>query len=189
MFRPKSLSQIFTDDSFGPLSLFGLFFIAILMIPGIMALYNGTGLLREVTKNRIKRSAGSLCIIAVCLTINYINKLFFSDRFEDNFAMLSVLIATIIIIPVYILISKKIIKSEKMEVISKGEFIGKGILTLLSWEIWLALIELARVFVPVKEGFWNFLGFIVSILIALVFYKIASGMLNIKDVEQSGRLG
>ena len=190
IFRLRSLSQIFTIGFFTHDLLF-LFFFTIMMFPGIMTLYNGIGLLREVTKRRIKGSTGSLCIIAAFLTLSYIDRLLFSDSFGKEFAILYILAATIVIIPFYILISRKIILSEKMEIKGKREFVGKGILTLVAWEIWLALSELVRAFAPVKEGEkyikeapWNILGIIGPILIAWVFYRIASSVLKIKDVEQ-----
>ena len=190
-FRPKSLSQIFSLNSFVLKDLLTLFFFAIMMIPGAMALYNGIGIFAEVTKRRIKASTGSLCIVVSFLTIPYITEPFFSDRFEKDFSLLYLLIMTVVIIPVYILISDKIIRSEKMEIEGMREFIGKGILTLLAWEIWLTLSELVRAFAPAKEGYkhikevlWNILGFIGPILIAWAFYKIASRVLKTKDVKQ-----
>ncbi|MDQ8209760.1 hypothetical protein QEH52_19735 [Coraliomargarita sp. SDUM461003] len=160
-----------------------------MLIPGAMALFYGIGLLKEVTKERIKGSVGALAIFGAFWAAVYVEKFLL----PENSNMLSLLIALAIIVPLYVFISKRLYYSEQLEVSGRGEFIGKGILTLIAWMIWLSLSEFVREYAPVKEGYthikeepWDTLGFIAPIIIAWAFYKIASKALTKSKVDQGG---
>jgi hypothetical protein len=183
----QPLKRIWTEGFSDALPWFGLFIIPMMIIPGAMALFSGIGLLKEVTKEGIKGSVGALSIFGVFWSAVYVEKFLL----PENSNMLSLLIALAIVIPLYVYISKRLYNSEQLEVSGRDEFIGKGILTLVAWMIWLSLSEFVREYAPVKEGYthikeepWDTLGFIAPIIIAWAFYKIASKALTKQKVDQ-----
>jgi hypothetical protein len=183
----QPLKRIWSEGFSYPLPWLGLFIIPMMIIPGAMALYSGIGLLKEVTKEGIKGSVGALSIFGAFWSAVYIDKFFL----PENSNMLSLLLAMAIIIPLYILISKRLFATEQFAVSGRDEFIGKGILTLIAWMIWLSLSEFVDEYAPIKEGYthikeepWDTLGFIGPVIIAWAFYKIASKALTKPKADQ-----
>jgi len=101
------ISRIWTTGASDPIQWLGLFVIPMMIIPGAIALLCGIGLLKEVTKERIKGSVGALAIFGTFWTAVYVDKFFL----PENSNMLSLLIALAIIILLYVLISKRLFKS------------------------------------------------------------------------------
>lgn len=169
------ISQIWATGASDPTPWLGLFVIPMMIIPGAMAFCYGIGILRKVTKERIKGSVGALAIFGAFWTAVYVDKLL-----PERSNMLSLLIGAVIMLGAYIGISNLLFKSEKMQISGKEDFIGSGILTLLSFLIWLSLNELLERYYD-EAGL---LGFLAPVLIAWLFYKMASKALVSQKVDQ-----
>ena len=109
---------------------------------------------------------------------------FWSAAYIDNLlpermSMFSLLVGTVLMIAIYIWLSSSLLKFEKIESSGIREFIGTGILTLLSFLIWLSLKESLEKFYDDM----GLLGFLTPLLIAWVFYKLTSKALLKKKVE------
>ncbi len=106
------------------------------------------------------------------------------------------LVAALLMIPLYVVLSKLLILAEGLTAI-KGEFVGKGILTIIALLIWFSLARLADVVVFAREGdsylprepwAWGLVGFILPIVIACAFYKISARLMKINGAEPSTSL-
>jgi len=75
------ISRIWTTGASDPIPWLGLFVIPMMIIPGAMALFCGIGLLKEVTKERIKGSVGALAIFGTIWTAG---KELWSREFEKS---------------------------------------------------------------------------------------------------------
>ena len=158
-------------------------------IPGCLAVYFGFRLIKEKNKRNIKGSVGALAVMAVLL----LSVLFASimpnsigDRDVKHGFMLSLLLATIAVIPVYILISRFLMIRERLILKPKGEFVGKGIISIIAWQIWLAGSEIARIYEP-KEPWGIIFALCVlgPIIIAYTFYKVSMRLLREDKAEQA----
>jgi hypothetical protein len=171
LFHP--ISRIWASGISDPIPWLGLFVIPMMIIPGAMAFCFGVGLLREVTKERIKGSVGALAVFGAFWAAVYIDKLL-----PERSNMLSLLLGAIVMIGAYVWISVLLFKSEKFKISGKKDFIGTGILTLLSFLIWLSLNEMLEQYYDEAA----LLGFLAPILIAWLFYKLTSKALLTKVV-------
>ncbi|MEI8246544.1 MAG: hypothetical protein WCI51_11980 [Lentisphaerota bacterium] len=158
-------------------------------IPGCLAVYFGFRLIKEKNKRNIKRSAGALAVMAVLL----LSVLFASimpnsigDRDVKHGFMLSLLLATIAVIPIYILISRFLMIRAGLTPKPKGEFVGKGIILILAWQIWLAGSEIARIYDPKEPwGITFALCVFGPTIIAYTFYKVSMRLLREDKTEQA----
>ena len=161
-----------------PLSdyLFSIIILPMMAIPGVFAAYFGYRLAKEENKTNIKGSVGALAIFGVlCLPP-------FVEPSLPNYiaSTLSFLLATAVVIPVYIFVSRFLMIQAGLKPKPKGEFVGKGILLILSWQIWDVVWRIFDAYAPIKKGSlyikeepWGILGFIGSIIIACLFYKVS----------------
>ncbi|MFA6101482.1 MAG: hypothetical protein WCV67_01450 [Victivallaceae bacterium] len=158
-------------------------------IPGCLAVYFGFRLIKEKNKRNIKGSVGALAVMAVLL----LSVLFASimpnsigDLDVKHGFMLSLLLATITVIPVYILISRFLMIREGLTPKPKGEFVGKGIILIISWQIWLAGAQIAKTYEPKERwGIIFALCLFVPIIIAYTFYKVSMRLLREDKTEQA----
>jgi hypothetical protein len=102
--------------------------------------------------------------------------------------MLSFLLTTILIITIYILISRFLMLREGLILKPKGEFVGKGIISFIAVQIWLAGVEIARLYEhkDLVDQPWSFLlyGF-GPLIIAWIFYKVSIRFIKEDKAEQS----
>jgi len=177
LFHP--ISRIWTTGTSDPVPWLGIFVIPMIIIPGAIALFCGLGLLREITKERIKGSVAALAIFGAFWSAVYIDKLL-----PERSNMLSLLIGGALMVGAYVWASTTLLRLEKIKIEKKGEFIGSGILTLFSFLIWLSLNEMMERYYDQAGMF----GFLIPILIAWLFYKLASKALLTKKVEPYGAI-
>ena len=169
---------------------FTLIFFPSLAIPGVMALFFGICLLRRRSKTNIKGSVGAIAIMGAFFLAPIFNKIIP----EDTGYSISFFIATILVIPLYIAIAKFFILREGKAPLRKGEFVGRGIITLLGIMIWLVLNQIIMEYAPVEQGFknvkefpWRLLASIAPFIIALLFYKVALTVLKKQEAAERAK--
>lgn len=170
------ISRIWTTGTSDPIPWLGLFVVPMMIIPGAMAFCYGIGLLRKVTEERIKRSVGALAVFGAFWAAVYIDELL-----PERNNMLSLLIGAILMVGAYLWISMKLFRLENFKFTGKEDFIGTGILTLFAFLIWLSLSEMLREYYDAA-----LLAFLTPILIAWLFYRLASRSLLKIKVEPDG---
>lgn len=159
----------------------------IFTIPGCLAACFGFCLIKEKNKKNIKGCVGLLSIVAVLLLSTSIEWRVLPE--------LSFLIMTIAVILIYIPASRFLMFREGLTPKSKGEFVGKGIILIISWQIWLAGVQIAKVYGPKSfeaTPLFTLNAFLVDglnvfgpIIIAWVFYKISMRVIKEDKAEQS----
>jgi hypothetical protein len=181
LFQP--LLRLFTGNI--KLSFFYyLFLMLVLSVPGIMAAYNGFKLIRQKNKKYIKGSAGALCIFGVFLASAITGSVF--GIFIESKMMFFLLLAAVIILPTYILLSKFLMKREGLTPI-KGEFIGRGVMQIIALLIWISGSTVIDSFKLMDQG--NVVLALVSglapLIIAVVFYDIATKIIEKNNAKQA----
>ncbi len=162
LFQP--IARIWTTGASDPVPWLGLFVIPMMLIPGGMALCYGIGLFKQITQERIKGSVGALAFFGTFWLAVPIDKLL-----PEHSNMLSLLLGAILMTGVYVWLSMKLFRTENFEYSGIADFIGSGILTLFAFLIWLALNELLE---PYFDA--TLLAFLTPLLIAWLFYRVAS---------------
>lgn len=169
LFRKEDLAEL----------LFSSIFLLSLASPGGFAAYFGFRLIKEKNKQNIKASVGTLAIFSAIFLDVWIEWRLLSNHAGTPFSLLIMTIAAILI---YIPVSRFLMIREGLTPKPKGEFVGKGIIQIIAWQIWLAGIQIARVYEPkdLVAMPWNsndnislILIFFAPIVVALVFYKVS----------------
>lgn len=170
-------------DTFGYVFLLTL--LPFMAFPGAFMTFFGFRLTKENTGTNIKGVVGSFAIMGVFWISSVILMVVGESKVADG---LSMLIATLVMIPAYVVVSKYCMKKAGHNPV-RGEFVGKGIVAIIAWQIWLVSSGIAREITPVKDGYthvpefpWGLVGLAAPILIAVVFYKIAVKLIK-KNVE------
>ena len=150
-------------------------------LPGIVALYFGIRLIKATTKRNIKGSVGGCSIIFVFLLFGVIFQ--YIAKFIHIANIIPFLFATLLVLPLYVYLSRFLMIKENLTPV-RGEFIGKGIVLIISCQIWLASNQLINYFIPLKHGSeiredkWMSVSVFGSIFIAILFYKSAMFIIN-----------
>jgi hypothetical protein len=148
----------------------------LMVLPGGLAVYFGLRLAKEKNKKNIKGCVGSLAFLGV-----FWLSAFLEPALPKHIGrMLSWLITTAAVIPVYIFASRFLMIQAGLVPELKGEMVGRGILLIISFQIWLVGSEICDAYAPIKKGYshikeepWEAVSVIGPILLAWIFYKVA----------------
>jgi len=154
--------------------------------PAVFVAYYAFRLIREKGKRNIKRTVGACAVFGAFYLAAEACSI--GDKIVPEPDMLvlelSTLLATLCVIPLYVLVSRVLMKSEGLSP-EKGEFISRAIVALVACEIGLVGGELVRAFAPAKEGHpylkeapWMGVQVVGPIVIALAFYMIAARIIR-----------
>ena len=180
------LFHLFTEQNELTDSMIALPITVLFAVPGIFTLYFGIRLIKAKTKQNIKGAVGGCAIMLALLLCGSIFEAL--GEFIKTVSVIPLFIFTLFVIPLYIYVSKFLMIKENLTPV-KGEFIGKGIVLIISWQIWLAANQLVNYFAPVKKGTnikeepWMGVGVLGSIFIAVLFYKSVMFILNKRNLE------
>lgn len=159
--------------------------LLLMTIPGILMAYFGFRLTKHNSGTNIKGVVGTLSIFGVIWVHSLIRDAFGESKIASGLSMLT---ATLVIIPIYVAVSKYWMKTLGLNPV-RGEFIGKGIVTIIAWQIWFISSDIARGLTPIKEGYthvpeepWGLIGLVGPLLIAVIFCKITMRLIE-KNVE------
>ncbi len=170
-------------------------FAIIPIIPAGFAVYFGYRLIKEKNKTNIKGSVGALAVLGVFFLPGFFliimpNRIGLLD--VKHFGMFYLLLATIATITAYILVSRFLMIREGLTPKPKGEFVGRGIISVIAVQIWLVGTQIANVYaIPIMEKRpWGiisggFLGGFGPIIIAWVFHKVAMRFIKEDKAEQA----
>lgn len=182
--------RAFVEPGFWPFLL--LLLLPPISVPGPLAIYNGYKLIQHVSKQSIRRAVGFGSFFACLFSVSAIAEWLPEDVYEQGIGLFF-LGTTILAILLYVWLSK-ILMARAGLLPEKGEFVGKGILTILTIELWVALSSLVDFYAPTKEGYqhikespWELLGTFGSILFAWICYKLAVKLI-LRDDSKSNAL-
>jgi hypothetical protein len=118
--------------------LFSSIFMASLASPGGFAAYFGFRLIKEKNKQNIKVSVGTLAVFAVFFLYVLVGWRVLSNHTGAPFSLLIMTVAAVLI---YIPVSRFLMIREGLTPNPKGEFVGKGIILIIAWQIWFAGVQ------------------------------------------------
>ncbi|MBT5708023.1 hypothetical protein OAH36_03830 [Verrucomicrobia bacterium] len=180
------VSSGFRERNEGPILVGVIVGMAFLIVPLALGLYFGCRLLVHTTKENIKGCVGVFSFFCVVLLMSLM-KLVLPPEIVK---IISLLVATILVLPIYVFFSKYLIQKDLDEAVDEGKFIGKGILLLIAWQIWHVLYQVIDLYAPtkmgrfgIKEEPWDNVQSIGPLVIACLFYLIASWFIKREIVE------
>jgi len=152
-------------------------------IPGWFAVYFGFRLIKEKSKKNIKGTVGVLAILGVlCLDV-FIEWWVLPNHIGKPISFLLITIAAILL---YIPVSRFLMVRVGLTPKPKGEFVGRGIISVIAVQIWLAGTEIAKIYEP-KE-LWGIVFALYAfgpIIIAWVFHNVAMRFIKEDKAEQA----
>ena len=167
--------------------LFSTILMLMMGTPGVIAAYFGFRLIREKTKKNIKGSVGLLVSFAVIILDVFVEWWVLPNHIGTPS---SLLIMTIVVILIYIPISRFLMLREGLTPKPNGEFVGKKIILIIAIEIFVVGSEMIHAYSPN-----NFeprplrivailIAYAAPILIAWIFYKVAMKFIQEDKTEQ-----
>jgi len=153
---------------------FDLTIVPMLVFPGVLLIVFGFRLLKERTRRNIKGTVGAFAVLAafrLAVTIAYMTPA------PKVMCYFSSLVATLCVVPVYVLVSRFLMMKEGFIPV-RGEFIGKGIVLIIAFEIGLSgfsyIDELAPIEPPLD------LARLAPWILAWLVYKVSTRIIEDK---------
>lgn len=178
-FYPPTRRAVTEGDLLGN-AWFLLSVVPLMSLPGFLAIYWGIRLFQSYSHQAIKSLVGTFLVFTVLFLAGRLSYYFPEQLVENGFSFLPVFVFSCGAVPVYCLTSRRLIQYISGENLSTPDLLNKGVFILLAWLLWITLFSIFEELGPVKEGYshvkedpWQFTGFIVPIIVAYVFYKIA----------------
>ena len=171
--------------------LFILIFIPIISIPGILTTVFGIRLFREMSITSLKwiittfAILGALYLSSIFLTI-------FPDLLPERVALNAFLfVASLIMTLAYLATLWFIIPYLGIDRPNFSSLIGKGVLILMVWLLWMLISRVLDVYSPIEESniysfaLWRILGVLVLIIIVYGACRLAEAQLLIAKIKQT----
>ncbi len=173
--------------------LFTLTIIPMMLIPGVLALIFGIRLFRSMSIEALKWVVGIFVTFGafyLSSTLQGILPSILPDRIASNaFLFASGLIA----LPFYLYVLRFILPHVDSSEDCSSASIGKGVLVLLAWILWMLLSAIFHEYSPIEEGYthvprepWGLLGLFVPIIVAYSSYRVAASLLLKTKAGQGG---
>ena len=165
---PSPISKLFNSGLFTP------WFISVYL----MTCY-GWDLFKDVNKSNIKGAVGGLAVFGYYWIILLIDFTFLQQNRQTSLlSFFSSLLAMLIVLLFYIFTSKFVMKKEGLIPDEKGEFIGRGILFLLAFQVFALSYNIIVAYAPKKiDGYyltpgWDLTSVLLPVFLAIVIYNI-----------------
>lgn len=172
--------------------LIGGFLFPVLAGPGLAGIYSGWRLLRNPSHAAIRRATGLVAIVAVFAIAMGLDGFLPGNPHSTG----SLLIATLVVIPLYVGSSKFLMRREGLYVQATGEFVGRGMGIWVALLVWLASFELlvdknsitTDGSTPSVDGFWMVFTFFGPLILAWIVYYFWMGFVRGREpkIESSG---
>jgi len=161
---------------FEPWDILRLFMVPMLAAPGGFSLYFGSQLIRSRTRRNIKGTVACLAVLGALCLFGFIEP-DGSRSEEEVLMMLTCFIMTFVGVGLYTVLARFLIEKEESVTLGFRDFIGRGVATVLAWEMWFLLSAAVRYFFPSGDyPFFVSLGslplFIGPVLVAWLSFKL-----------------
>lgn len=179
-----SISNLRSGDQGGSPSFLSFTMGSLMATPGLIATVFGFYLYRQFDLTSLKWIVG---IFAAFCTLWITSRLehFFPELLPEGVLwIVFLMIGTAVAIPAYLFILWFLLPHLNVKRPPISILIGRGILILLAWQLWLLLSSLFDEYSPIKEGYthihqepWGLLGLGVPIVVAYGAYKLAVALM------------
>ena len=159
-------------------------------LPGVLGVYFGIRVSQMAHLRNVKGAVGCL---AICATIYFAARMegflvIWLDEYVAN--ALSFLLTTLMIIAVYVLLVSFVLRQEGASSMGWKNLIGPGLTLIVSLQIWVLAYKVFDVASPKNDDsnphleIWEWLSFLIPILLAWAFYRITINRLRLGEAEQ-----
>jgi len=180
-----TIRQLFTREQQTTDYLFFWIIVPLMAIPGALAVAFGIELFRKKSTTALKWVVGLSAAFGT-LWIDTRLSLLFADSVPEKIqSSLFMLLGTVVALPAYLIVVRAlfpIIEAERPRVV---DLIGKGVLALVAWQLWFLMNALFERYAPIQAGYthvreepWGILGFLLPIIVAYGFYRLAFSFLQ-----------
>ena len=156
----------------------------LMTLPGACAAYFGFKLFRETSAKNIRRASGSLAFLAGFLFAVALSGS--SLPLLEATTSISTLLATVFGILLYVVLARLLLRKEGIAITGVQGLVGRGLVFLVSIQIFLAGADITRVYAPLREdmardltSLWALLGIFYSALLAWAVHRVALKLLKI----------
>ncbi|MBN2211337.1 MAG: hypothetical protein JW709_08070 [Sedimentisphaerales bacterium] len=171
---------------------FMLTMIPLMSSPGVIAVYFGAKLVRTPNERNIKWTVGAGVVFLAFLISALLDWLTPVLNSVSRSHSVTFLIATMIVIPLYIIVCRWVMKAEGMAVGHYSHYLSKGIVFIVALQFWMIGEELFERYYPKEQGRdympkepWGPFVFFVPLLAAWIFYKIVMWVIEKKKEKYS----
>lgn len=173
--------------------LFSLTIVPMMLIPGILATVFGVRLFRSMSVSSLKWVVGVLVTFGVFWLSSSFSRIF-PDLLPERIASSAFLFAgSLIALPAYFAALWYILPCLAADRPKLSSLVGRGVLILMAWQLWLLLSAILDEYTPIEEGYkhvpkepWGTVGVLVPIIVAYGTYRLAAARLLTKTTEQGG---
>jgi len=165
-----SIPPIFRIASQGGLYLFNLTFLPLMAIPGVIAIYYGLRLYREMSESSLKMIIGNVAFIAAVSGSHHLSARFHSSLSVEIQSSLSLFLGSLIATGAYLLITRMLLGILGGVQRSLRDLLRPGVLILLAWLLWNVLSHVLHECLP---GDWYACKLFVPLVLAYGSYMIA----------------
>ena len=156
----------------------------LMTLPGACAAYFGFKLFRETSAKNIRRASGSLAFLAGFLFAVALSGS--SLPLLEATTSISTLLATVFGILLYVVLARFLLRKEGIAITGVQGLVGRGLVFLVSIQIFLAGVEILRIYPPPWAdptqdfaGLWVLLVILGFALLAWAAHKVALKLLKI----------
>jgi hypothetical protein len=171
-------------DTFGVI--FVLATVPLMTIPGILALFYGVRLFREMSESLLKWVVGLGAVFLAFFLSSRLSLLFPTLLPEGLLRATLLFVSSLAVIPVYFLVVRFLIRQLTNGASPASALLSRSVVILMAWQLWLLLLAYFHEYSP-KEGYsripeepWGLLGVVVPIIVAYGSYRFVSATLNKK---------
>ena len=164
------IQPIIRIASQGGSHLFIFTMLPFMAIPGVIAIYYGFRLYREMSESSLKMIIGDIAFIAAVSGSHHLSARFHSLLPEEIQSSLFLFLGSLVAIWSYLLITRMLIRILGGVQLSLRELLSQGALFLLAWLLWGVLSHVLHEYLPSD---WYACELFVPLIVAYGSYKIA----------------
>ena len=185
IFPPVSRLWLDNIDTFDVI--FVLTIVPLMTIPGILALFHGVCLFREMSESSLKWVVGVGALFLAFFLSSRLSLLLPTLLPERLLESTLLFVSSLVVIPVYFLVVRFLLRHLTNGAPSTAALLSRTVVMLMAWQLWLLLSAYFQQYSPIKQGYthipeepWGLLGLVVPFMVAYGSYRIVSGILNKK---------
>lgn len=155
---------------------FMLTIVPMMALPGIIAVYYGARLIRTPNERNIKWTLGAGAVFLAMFLWDLLEWLSTSLNTISWTQSVSLLIATLFVIPLYVMACRVVMRSEGMAPRHYSHYLSRGVIFIVAMQLWMIGEELIERYFSKEEMYpwelWSNMRAFAPLLAAWVFYKI-----------------
>jgi hypothetical protein len=165
-----------------------LFYVPMFLLvgmPSVLCSYFGFKLFREMSETNLRWVLGTFAVVAAFWIAARFSAVYPSLLPESLLHSVGLTLGILIALPAYLFLLRVLLPMLGRPRCRAMDFVGRGILLVLAWDLWLLLEKLFHIYSPLEPGSkyvhqepWQSVGYIVPALVAYGFFRAAQSLLS-----------